>query len=579
MADDKKRDSRFSRRQFLWASGTTTALTGLAGCAGQSETDETTESTTTTREDSNNSGNQQGGGDKKLDQAWSLPLNTPHPLGWLGLSDLSLVEKIWERPLTINEDSEVQPNVVKNWETSNNGETYTWTLREGVTFHDGEQVTADDLAFSLRLLDEHSWPLANEPYTGLIQPDKMEVKDDTTLVTPLSRAAFDLPIGMADNARILPKHIWEKVEDPSSVKGTNMEKNLHIGSGPFVLEEHKSEQFTRFSVHEDYWGKKPNYDEHVIQVISEADTQILRIKKGNLDLLDVEASGQFVNTFKTTDNLALIESNPTSVHHFMFGTDRFPFDNREFRRAISHVIPTQKLVDTIYAGVENKATSFLHNAIPEWHNDDVPTYDYDPEKAKSILKDAGYTQQNDGWLSPDGEKVEVEYLIYNLLVWPRISGLVKSEFEKIGIPTTIESVDIGTWVDRVWGNHNYQMTSQIYWEFLEPGSTLASNHYYEGGGPEKYDGFTQLNSVHFKSEEFNNQLDKYRTSSDRKARQQAIYRCQEILAEEITMLPIAYTGSGHFFGLNTAKWDQSSAQPLPKFGMHGTSALTNLASK
>lgn len=317
----------------------------------------------------------------KMGQTWDIESTNPAVVTDGGNTDY--LRLIYDTLTRVNADGETI-----NWAAEKideiNPTTIKVTLRPGMTFHDGKPVTAKDVALSFDILGQAAI------YKPFVDPIKDIVVDgERDLTFKLSRPYSPLFTTTFSQILILPAHIWEEHKDSPQ----NFANEDPIGSGPFKW---------------DYWRKgeevslKANADHfHAPSV------DFLGVVFGNLDAvfqalvdqeIDIHQSSLLANEWDKLPESPFLSSGETDdwgVYYLGFNLRNAPFDDPEFRKAIAYTIPYDTIVKTLFDGHALPGAGFVAPANEQWHNPDVTTYPYDPEKARSILEEAGYTWDGD----------------------------------------------------------------------------------------------------------------------------------------------------------------------------------------
>lgn len=293
---------------------------------------------------------------------------------------------------------------------TNDGETINWAaedittvdpttikvkLRPGMKFHDGRPVTAKDVAFSFDLLGQAAI------YKPFVDPIKdIEVSGDRDLTFTLNAPYSPLFTTTFSQILILPSHIWEQYKDSPQ----SFANEKPIGSGPFRW---------------DYWRKgqevslKANPDHfHAPKV------DFLGVVFGNLDAVfqgmvdqevDINQSTLLVNQWDKLPQSPFLtgnESDDWGVYYLGFNLRHAPFDDPAFRKAIAYTIPYDTIVKTLFDGHALPGAGFVAPANKQWHNPDLTLYPYDPDKARAILEEAGYTWDGDALKAPADKQAQ-----------------------------------------------------------------------------------------------------------------------------------------------------------------------------
>lgn len=273
--------------------------------------------------------------------------------------------------------------------------TATVTLTDGLTFHDGEPVTAEDVKFSFDYQRENEAPYV---FTYIEPVDSMEVVDDLTvqfnLVEPYAPFQM-LTLGLVP---IIPTHIWEDVDEP-----TEFANDQPVGSGPFEFSRRQEGSLLEYNAVKDH-PQAPNIDRLRIRLFGNMSSAQQALLNGELDGIseipttlqgDVDNNQSVELYFKPSHSIV------TMVHNMRRG---MPYSDRAFRRAVAHAVPNEGISQQIYDGNSDPGGSIISSANEFWHNPDVGHFTFDKEQARATLREAGYDWDDDGrLLMPAGD--------------------------------------------------------------------------------------------------------------------------------------------------------------------------------
>lgn len=273
--------------------------------------------------------------------------------------------------------------------------TATVTLTDGLAFHDGEPVTAEDVKFSFDYQREY-----NAPYVSTyIEPiDTVEIVDDSTvqfnLVEPYAPFQM-LTLGLVP---ILPQHIWEDVDAPMEFAN-----NPPIGSGPFKFSRRREGSLLEYTANKDH-PQAPNIDTLQIRLfgnMSSAQQALLNGEIDGISQLPSTLQGDVDNNQSVELYFEPSHSIVTMVHNMRRG---MPYSDRAFRRALAHAVPNEAISQQIYGGNSDPGGSIISSANEFWHNSDIGHFTFDKEQARATLREAGYEWDGDGrLLMPAGD--------------------------------------------------------------------------------------------------------------------------------------------------------------------------------
>lgn len=373
------------------------------------------------------------------------------------------------------------PGLAESWEASNDGKTYTYTLRDGLEWSDGTPLTAEDVAYTVNRAKEEEWL----NYDATVQNLTAKVIDETTVELASSVSDPKLP---TMDVYILPKHVVEKYDAKAITKWDGI---TSVGSGPFTLKEAKRGQFWSLTANPSYWGwqgDQPQVDEVIFRLFSNADAMVAALERGEIDAAhDVPAES--FEGLSGTDGIVALQGEQGGVTEIALNGGR-PADRRvdgignghpalsdlEFRKAIAHAMDKQTMIDRVSAGLGRPATTVSPSANPEWIPEipEAGQYAFDLEQAKQILDAAGYDDANgNGIRELDGKDINLTYYILS----DSTTAAPNAEFvtgwlKEIGIGTTVKTVSSSK-LTEIIGKGDYDLFQWGWTPFVDPDPMLS----------------------------------------------------------------------------------------------------------
>lgn len=368
---------------------------------------------------------------------------------------IKVTQNIFEGLLAYEEEStEVVPALATEWTFDEANLVWTFTLREGVKFHDGTDFNADAVVFNFnRWMDkDHEFHIGDFPYYGYMfggyKGDEGHVikevvaKDDHTVEIHLNfpQGPFLNNVAMSAFGIASPTAVAEH--------GEKFGENP-VGTGPFVFNEWKHDDSITLDKNADYWQKGlPKLEKVIFRSIPENSARFIALQNGEIDLMDgVNAAD--LEIIEGDDNLSLVLRPSMNVGYLAFNTEKEPFNNKKVRQALNHAVDKQALIDTFYGGFAETAKNPLPPSL--WgYNDSITEYEFDLDKAKELLAEAGYPDgfSSDFWAMP----VPRPYMPQGA----QAAEQMAANFEKIGVKTEILSPEWGVYLERT-GNGEHQM--------------------------------------------------------------------------------------------------------------------------
>jgi nickel transport system substrate-binding protein len=377
-------------------------------------------------------------------------------------------EMLYETLVNITADG-YEGCLAESWDISEDGKTYTFHIRDGVKFSDGEVCDANAIKANFDAIienkDRHTWLEMMNLLVGVSAPD------DKTFVIELSEPYYPLltELGVTRPfAMISPK----AMKDGSTKDGVN----AYIGTGPYVLTDFVTDEYAVFEANENYWGEQPKIKKITVKVIPDNQTRILALEKGEIDMIfgknmiDADAINQYTGNDKFTVSL----SDPTSTRQIVLNTTRDVLADKEVRQALQHATNKQAISDGIFYGLEQPADTLFAKTVP-YCDIDLEPYAYDVELAQSMLDEAGWVVGADKIRERDGQKLNID-LLYNSdsVTEKAIAEYLQSEYQKIGISLNIHGEEEQSYRDNMKAG-NFDMVFNICWGTpYDPQSSLAA---------------------------------------------------------------------------------------------------------
>lgn len=381
-------------------------------------------------------------------------------IGWKGAPDTlnppmafltdsyTIFNLVYDTMYELALDNSYTPSLAEKVTTAADGKVWTYTIRSGVRWHDGEPLTAHDIAFTYNFYHDHPdfpyLPIYTEHFASVTAPD------DATLVITL-----DTPLPNLDSQLlfmyVLPAHIWGKyAADNSAADYDNREL---VGSGPFKLVDYEPNQYVHLAANPDYFGEKAKVDEIVFQTFANADALVQALQTGQVDLI-TEIPKTALATLRNAPNIKLATGSALSTEiSDIFMNQMDPAQcptadggkctghpalrDRTVRQALAHATDKQQIIDVLLLGLGKPGLTLLPNTLRPWYNDSLTDYAFDLDKANQLLDEAGY-QDSDGdgiREMPDGTTP----LRFRLL-WaddtpdaPRMAELISQSWRQIGV--------------------------------------------------------------------------------------------------------------------------------------------------
>ncbi|KYG90550.1 hypothetical protein A0U40_06140 [[Bacillus] sp. KCTC 13219] len=347
-------------------------------------------------------------------------------------SSKRVTEVVYNGLIRLNTNLEPTPDLAESWE---NPDELTWifNLREGVKFHDGEVLTAEDVKYTFdTILD----PAFQSNSLALFSPIKsVEIVDDYKVQFNLSQAYA--PLLSYLEIGIVPKHIAE-VDSESLI-------TKPIGTGPYKFDSWDKNSKIVLTANKEYYAGTPKTEKLTYFIIPDNSTRVASLESGDIDFIHSPLSASDVERMRGNNDFITEEKEGVGYTYLNFNMKNEKTADLKVRQAISHLIDKETISSAIYRGMDKPAKSPL---VPSsWaYSDDVPDFEYSPEKAKELLKEAGYEDTNgDGIVDKNGVNLEIELATHtedpNRI---QVVEYLQNEFSKNGIKTRVTTTEWST---------------------------------------------------------------------------------------------------------------------------------------
>ncbi len=365
----------------------------------------------------------------------------------------NLVKLIFDT-LAVVEGDEVVGLLAEEIQTEDN-QTYTLPLRDGLAWHDGEELTADDVVFSVEFYRDHS---EGDSAVDVSMIEDISA-DGSTVTMVLDQPDPEFPRMILADMAILPEHLWADVTKVSDA-GTE----LAVGSGPYVLDNYDNARGYTLTANPDYALGEVKVDTIEVAIIPEESTQFAALRTGEIDMSTRIVPPQQLEQLQSQQDIGIVEGTEYASTLLLFNNGRPPFDDPAVRRAIAQAIDTQDLVDTALLGSGTPGNpGFIHPASPMAAGDTGSPYDV--EAANAALDELGAAPGDDGIRVLDGDPMSYELLVQSTSTDRlRSAELIREMLNEVGIEVKISSMESDSLDAKVWPDYdvaqgrNYDMS-------------------------------------------------------------------------------------------------------------------------
>lgn len=452
-----------------------------------------------------------------------------------------IFDLIYSRLLKVQDDLTFQADLAESWEVSEDATIYTFKIRDGVTWTDGEPLTIDDIIFTYKMaLTAETAALQ----TGKLKQIKgatdfydkkaddisgLERVDDNTLRITLDKPNVAFLTGTAGSstlAWIVPQHIYQDV-DPATIDQAPASQNPTVGTGAYQWVEYVPDQYVSFKANPNYHLGAPKI-EQVFLRLAEPATQLAQLESGELHLVSRMAAKE-AERLSTSDTIDIVNTPGIGIFQTAINNERFT--DKRLRQAMMYGADRKALLEAVLLG----QGQLVYNTIigPDWAVfDDLNTYDFDPEKAKSLVTESGYdTSQSIELTWPKGyQPVELAAPVF------------QQQMSDIGLKIDLAPLESAAFTDKVVSNPDFDMAwfgggSYRIDPDVSSGYYMTINWTPNGG-----------NTTHYSNEELDQLFIDGRGTTDIPTRTEIYHKAAKILNEDIPTL--FWWSDNQIFGIN-----------------------------
>ena len=379
-----------------------------------------------------------------------------------GLADIIAGNVIGEGLTRWKKDTlEVEPALATEWQANEDASVWTFTLREGVKWHDGEPFTAEDVKFTFDLIMNEDIRSATKGQVSTLTGVEIVSPNEVKLTFSSPNAA--LPLMLAYRMPIVPKHVLEGQD-------LNQPANFiakPIGTGPFKFADAASGQYWATERNPDWWGGDVTLDEVVFNIMPDANAAVAQLRAGNADMALVRP--QQISALQGGD-IEISAVDQPSVYYVALLNNKAPFEDVKVRQAFNYAVDKEGIIKAVVDGYATVASGMIAPSI-EGYSDQVTKYPYDPAKAKALLNEAGWTEEG-GKMTKDGQPMKVELTTSTGVIGgPQLAQIIQGQLGAIGVEASINMVDFR---DLWTGVFNGTLQTSVEYLNLQPSADITN---------------------------------------------------------------------------------------------------------
>lgn len=444
-----------------------------------------------------------------------------------------VVNNLYPHLMQMNPSGKKEPYLAESVTTSEDGLTVTIKLRDGVTWQDGQPITSDDVAFTGQLLHDKKLQWTAEIFD---QVAKVETPDKLTVVYTLKGPypAFSGAIGYW--VRIIPKHVWEKIDDPKA-----FENKEPIGAGPFKLVAYEKGQYIELAAIDKWFaapGGRPYLDKVIFKIYPDANTMTLALQKGEVDVTSSDLPTSAAKLLATNPSIKVEQTASLGFAYYSFNTNPAkgpsPTQDANFRLAMATATDRNTILNVALEGAGMQIDTPISPLFADWVNPAAKAPAYDSAKAKEILTQAGYSDTDgDGILNAPasfgGKNVEPEVLYDGANVFhQKVAKILEKNASDIGIKLNLKPVEYNTLIAKVSNERDFQMHIGKWGVLDEPSETFAN----------LYHSKAKNNMPTFTNAEMDRLADEAKYAKTEQASMDNVKAAQELFVKEFPVVPI-----------------------------------------
>ncbi|MGG0934765.1 ABC transporter substrate-binding protein [Brevibacillus centrosporus] len=430
-----------------------------------------------------------------------------------------VTDVVFDGLIRLSDKLEAQPALAEKWENPD-PTTWVFTLRKGVTFHDGSPFTAEDVKFTYdSLLD----PNFKAPYAKLYAPiSKVEVVDEQTVKFTLKQPYA--PLLSYLDLGIVPKSLVEK--DPQAFSSNP------VGTGPYKMVKWDKNSKISFEANEQYWGGPAKTKKLTYFIIPDNSTRVSALEAGDVDLVHSPLSPQDIAKIKSNSKFTVKETEGLGYTYLNYNTTNPILSDVKVRQALAHLVDKKLISDSLYAGMDKPGQSPL--IPPSWAYDpSITGYSYDPVEAKALFEEAGWKDSNnDGILDKDGKKLTLTLSTHtedpNRM---QAVEFLQNEFTKAGVDAKVSTTE--------WPTFSANMMAQKFDIALLGWLSLVDPDRAMYG---QFQSQSENNYGKYNNPKVDELLDKGRASLDQAERAKIYQEVAKIVTDEVAYDVVLYQG-------------------------------------
>ncbi len=452
---------------------------------------------------------------------------------------------IYDSLLKLNSKIELEPAMAEKYDISDGGKKIVFTLKSGIKFHDGNPVTSKDVKFTLESLANPKYKGDLSSYVqsiaGFKEFNEGKTKEISGIKLPDDKTVeinFDTPYSPVliniGTLGILPAHIWEKTEIDTWEKNNELLSKA-VGSGPYKIEEFKNGEFVKLVANSEYYNGNPKIKTFIFKVINE-ETVSAELLNGSIDMADISNIKSSDAKILTEKNIEIIKYPNSKIQYMGFNLRNKTLQDIRLRTAIAYGIDRKGITDGLLEGNGIIINTPMVPTLWSYPKEGLIEYKFDETKAKFFLKEAGYEDTNgDGTVDKEGKNLELVLTVpTGDKIREKTGTVIQENLAKIGIKIKIEAMEFKAVMEKVVGNHDFEL--YLMGNTLDADPDPTPNWYSTQASDEK--GVFGWNITGFRSQEADKLMDMNRSATDISERAKILNEFGILLNKELPWIPL-----------------------------------------
>lgn len=418
--------------------------------------------------------------------------------------------------LVWKDDKGFVPLLAEKWQASDDKKVWTFNLRPNARWHDGQAFTADDVKFTFEYARRFPLPMGAADSNALVE--SVDAPNPQTVVFKLKNPAPDFLNVVAAQVQIIPKHIWETVQDPL----TFQEARAFVGTGAYKYIETRRGEYHLFEANKDYFLGSPMYSRLIIKNVN---NPLLALESGDIDAA-APATATAAQSFQGRDEFEIVRG-PYSYYltKLIFNVNRPPFDSKDARQAVAYALNRPEIVKQVLNGEGIVSSAGLLHPDSQWFAADLPKYEQNLQKSAELLDRAGYSQKDADGTRRNSAGQKLAFTLFTRSDSPemvREAEMIRNQTAQVGIKLDIKPLSTGP-QENILSAGDFDIALDSH------GGTIsftipANNPDFPARG--------------YKNDELKKLYAEFLTALDDDRRRDAAGKMQHIIAEDLPALPI-----------------------------------------